>query len=84
MAMFRDAIETFIPKKVEQEISALSVDFAGVKLITNNCKVEQEPNKVELVPLDDIDSLADYIKFAAMAHGGDELKWHMRAVLSKY
>lgn len=31
---------------------ATKVDLAGVELITNNRKVEQEPNKVELVPLD--------------------------------
>lgn len=32
---------------------ATKVDLAGVELITNNRKVEQEPNKVELVPLDE-------------------------------
>lgn len=46
--------------------------------------IEQEPNKVELVPLDDIDALADYIKFAAMAHSGDQLSKLYRSLHSPH
>lgn len=54
--------------------------------IKNNIseKVEQEPNKVELVPLDDTDALANYLVSASKSYSGSVLKDHMMRVLSKY
>lgn len=56
---------------------ATKVDLAGVELITNNRKVEQEPNKVELVPLD-VEEILDCMTNAHLT------KDAVRAILSKY
>lgn len=73
----------------ETTTSTLSVWLAGVTLITDNSgRVEQEPNKVELVPLDCRKAINDIVAFIPTKKCGKvdipTYRWFVKRILSKY